>query len=238
MRAMIFAAGLGSRLKPLTDDRPKALVEVNGRTLLELNIKKLMTEGFNDIVVNVHHFGDKVIDYLRTNNGFGANIYISDERCELLDTGGAIKYARRFLDIDENFLIYNVDVVSDINLRELYQEHVYSGAFATLAVRKRDSDRQLLFDDNGRMRGWKNLKSREVKPMDLNVAGLNLYAYSGVQIVNKAIFESMPMDNKFSIIDHYVRICVEKKILFFDHSAGKWFDIGTADKLRYCLSVI
>lgn len=237
MKAMIFAAGLGSRLKPLTDDKPKALVEVGGQTLLERSIKKLISEGFEDIIINIHHLGEMIVDYLRENNSFGANsILISDERDGLLDTGGGLKHARRFFNTEEDFLIYNVDIISDINLRELYKYHRESRALATLAVRDRNSNRKLLFNEDGLLRGWINLDTKETKPHDIAVNGLLEFAYSGIQMVNREVFSMMPSDDKFSIIDYYLQICVEKKVAFFDHSEDIWFDLGSCDKIKSYLS--
>ena len=151
MKAMIFAAGLGTRLKPLTDNKPKALVEVGGKTMLELVILKLKEAGFNEIVINIHHFGQQIIDYLKANNNFGLTIHISDERDYLLDTGGGIKKATPFLMGNEPFLEHNVDIFSNVDLRQLYENHLKSGATATLLVSQRKTARYLLFNKENKL---------------------------------------------------------------------------------------
>ena len=148
MKAMIFAAGLGTRLRPLTDHTPKALVPIAGKTMLERVILRLKDAGFNDITINIHHFGEQIIEFLRTHNDFGATIHISDERDRLLDTGGGIKKARPFLDGNEPFLVHNADIICDVDLAELYRHHRESNAEATLLVSERQTSRYLLLDDD------------------------------------------------------------------------------------------
>jgi MurNAc alpha-1-phosphate uridylyltransferase len=155
MKAMILAAGLGTRLKPLTDDRPKALVEIGGVTLLELTIAKLIDNGFDEIVVNVHHFSEMLTSFIRSKD-FGVKTHISDESDRLMDTGGGIVKAARFLDGSDPFLVHNVDIITDIDLRLLYDSHKQSDALATLAVGKRESSRVFLFDSNMNLSGWQN----------------------------------------------------------------------------------
>lgn len=161
---MIFAAGLGTRLRPLTDHTPKALVSVAGKPMLERVILRLKEAGFNDITVNIHHFGEQIIKFLRANNDFGITIHLSDERDMLLDTGGGIKKARPFLDDNEPFLVHNADILSDINLAELYRHHRESNAEATLLVSQRQTSRYLLLDDANRLHGWINKSTGETKP--------------------------------------------------------------------------
>ena len=158
---MIFAAGLGTRLRPLTDHTPKALVSVAGKPMLERVILRLKEAGFNDITVNIHHFGEQIIEFLRANNDFGITIHLSDERDMLLDTGGGIKKARPFLDGNEPFLVHNADILSDINLAELYRHHRESNAEATLLVSQRQTSRYLLLDDANRLHGWINKSTGE-----------------------------------------------------------------------------
>ena len=153
---MIFAAGLGTRLKPLTDDRPKAMVEVNGKPLIQHIIEKLTANGFDEIIVNVHHFAEQIIDFLHENNNFGIRIEISDERGMLLETGGGIKKAAHFFDDGKPFLVHNVDIFSNADLRELYNHHIESSSAATLLVSDRKSSRNLLFNDDMRLCGWQN----------------------------------------------------------------------------------
>ena len=153
---MIFAAGLGSRLKPLTDNMPKALVPVAGKPMLEHVILKLKEAGFDQIVINIHHLGQQIIDFLQANNNFGVKIYISDERDYLLDTGGGIKKAALFLQGDEPFLVHNVDILSNVDLKQLYQQHVNNNALATLLVSQRQTSRYLLFNQENKLCGWRN----------------------------------------------------------------------------------
>src|ERR1035437_3232811 len=186
MNAMIFAAGLGTRLRPLTNDKPKALVELNEQTLLQITIEKLQKAGFNHIVVNVHHFSQLVIDYLKANQNFGADILISDESDALLDTCGGLKKASPLFLDKEPILIHNVDIVSSINLLELYKTHCNNNVLATLAIRNRPSSRVLLFDENNLLRGWKNISTGTLKlPLTTsNPDNLQPYAFSGIHIVN------------------------------------------------------
>lgn len=164
MRAMIFAAGLGTRLKPLTDTMPKAIVPVAGKPMLEHVITKLKSSGFDDIIINIHHFGEQIIDFLQANNNFGVNIRISDEREMLLDTGGGIKRALELFPTDEPVLIHNVDILSDVDLNALYGFHLRSGNDATLMVSERKTSRYLIFDKEDRLCGWINKGSGETKP--------------------------------------------------------------------------
>ena len=156
MKAMIFAAGLGTRLKPLTDSTPKALLPINGKPMLEHVILKLKDAGFHQIAINVHHLGDQIINFLAANNNFGIQIHISDERDYLLDTGGGIKHAAAFLQGNEPFLIHNVDILSDIDLRALYNHHIETNPLATLLVSKRNTSRYLLFNKENKLCGWRN----------------------------------------------------------------------------------
>ena len=168
MRAMIFAAGLGTRLKPITDKMPKALVEVGGKTLLERQIEELKTAGFNEIVINIHHFAQMIRDYLAANGNFGADIYLSDESDELKDTGGGIKQASSLLDDGEPFLVHNVDILSNLNLNDLYDYHLSHAIsndtpLATIVVSPRKTLRYFLFDRDNNLVGWMNEQTGEVK---------------------------------------------------------------------------
>ena len=162
MKALIFAAGLGNRLKPLTDTTPKALLPVDGKPMLEHVILKLKDAGFDQITVNIHHFGQQIIDFLKEKNNFGIDIHISDEREYLLDTGGGIKHAAEFLDGDEPFMVHNVDIFSNVDFRELYKKHLESNALATLLVSKRKTSRYLLFNQEDKLCGWRNRETGEV----------------------------------------------------------------------------
>lgn len=232
MNAMILAAGIGTRLKPLTENKPKALVEINGKTLLELAIKKLIKHGFKNIIINVHHFGDMIISYLNEKNNFGADIYISDERKLLLDTGGAIKEIERHIDFKYPILIYNVDVITDLNLNTIYDYHIKSGNLASLAVRHRETNRYFLFDRDNILCGWKNKITDEEKIVRDYVGKLNELAFSGIHVVNPSIFSLMPAEKKFSIIDLYLKLAPNFIIKGYDHSDTEWIDVGKLKNLE------
>lgn len=226
MKAMILAAGEGKRLRPMTDIMPKALIAINGKTLLERAILKFKRIDIDEIVVNVHHFADQIEHFLREQD-FGIKIHISDEREKLLDTGGAVKKARKYLKGDEPFFVCNVDVISNINLMDMLYLYQMSPAMAILAVRKRESSRQLCFNKEQHLVGWKNLQSGEQKGKD----GL-CYAFSGIQLLHPVIFERMPENDRFSLIDLYMEVAKDQIILAYDHSDGNWMDVGTPERLK------
>ncbi|MEA1987283.1 MAG: nucleotidyltransferase family protein [Candidatus Marinimicrobia bacterium] len=229
MKAMILSAGLGTRLKPLTNNIPKALVKINGITLLENAIKTVSNFGFDDIIINVHHFSEKVKTFIKENK-FSAKITISDESEKLLNTGGGVKKASRFFD-NEPFLLYNVDIISDINLNKMMKQHKKSKALATLAIRKRESSRYLLFEENNLLCGWKNNKSGK-KIIKGNAEKLEEMAFSGIHIINPRIFKLMPKDDKFSIIKLYLDLIEKNKIIGFNHSDSLWMDAGKIEDLE------
>lgn len=232
MKAMIFAAGLGTRLKPLTDFKPKALVEIKNISLLEIAINKIKTSGFDEIIINVHHFADMIIDFLKSKNNFGTRIEISVERDLLLDTGGGLKKASWFFDDGKPFLVYNVDILSDIDLQKMYQFHQSSDSIATLAVRSRDTQRYLLVDEANLICGWQNIKSGEIKNARQTNLSLHQLAYSGIQIINPNIFSLMPDDKVFSIIDFYLSIAAKERITAFRHDENYWLDLGKKESLE------
>jgi len=229
MKALLLAAGLGTRLKPLTDNTPKALVEINGKTLLEIQIEKLSQEGFNDIIVNTHHFSKKVIDFL-INNRFGATITISDESTQLLDTGGGLKKAQWFFD-DNPFLVYNVDVLSDLNLSELTDYHKSTSNIATIVVRNRKTQRYFLFNNNNLLCGWENKKTGE---KIIRRAGFDLYnyAFSGIQIISPKIFPLIKQTGKFSLTELYIQLSATENIGCYIDDASFWMDLGSIENLN------
>lgn len=230
---MIFAAGLGTRLKPITDTIPKALVPIAGKTLLEHTIIKLKSEGFTDIVINVHHFAGQIIDFLKANNNFGIDIKISDESGELLETGGGIRKAAPLLG-SEPFLIHNVDIISNVKLSELYDAHIRSGADCTLLVSSRKSSRALLFDDNFNLKAWRNNSTGEVKtPFEsLDINSLQPYAFSGIHIFSPSLFPYMEnYPAKFPIIDFYLDTCNKTKIKASVNEDLRLIDVGKLDSL-------
>lgn len=237
MKGMIFAAGLGTRLRPLTDSRPKALVEVGGMTMLERVICRLRDAGVSSIVVNVHHFPDMVIDFLRSHD-FGVELHVSDERDCLLDTGGGVLRARRWLDGGEPVIIHNVDILTDFNIGEMARAHEESGAVATLLVSHRASSRALLFDHSMMMKGWMRTDGSEILPPGLDPHALSPLPFGGVHIISPSVFPllekfSHSHGEVFSIIPFYLSVCGVTPIRGYIPSRPyKWFDIGTPAKLE------
>lgn len=225
MKAMIFAAGLGTRLRPLTDDKPKALVEIGGLPLLELAIRRLKYFGYKDIIVNIHHFGQQIVDFLEKRQHFGIRIALSDERGELLDTGGGLKKAAAFFG-DEPFLLYNTDILSNIDLQALRAAHLRKKALATLAVRQRETSRYLLFDEQLQLCGWQNARSGETR-LSRDKPGLAPLAFSGIHMLSPAVFTHMPEGQTvFSIIDVYLEAAKAEPIYGYRHDDSFWLDVG------------
>lgn len=230
-QAMIFAAGLGTRLKPLTDRMPKALVPVAGEPLLAHIIKKLKAEGFTRIVVNVHHFAQQIVDYLHTHD-FGVEILISDESDQLLDTGGGIRHAARLFDPDSPVLIHNVDILSDADLSSLYDG---AAADATLLVSERKTTRYLLFDDEARLAGWTNVATGEVRSPypSLDVTRYRRLAFSGIHVVAPSLIEAMhPYPDRFPIMDFYLQNCHRLDIRGLWTKSLHLIDVGKLDTLK------
>ncbi|MCM1349556.1 MAG: nucleotidyltransferase family protein [Firmicutes bacterium] len=237
MKAMIFAAGLGTRLKPLTDNSPKALVEVGGIPMLGRVIEKLKDAGVTEMVVNVHHFPDMIIDYLRANNNFDAKIIISDERNLLLDTGGGVRKAAPQLDGDEPILLHNADILTDFDLRAMENAFFKAGADAMLLVGDRATSRYLLMDSDNRLRGWTNLKTGEVRHASLDADGMHRKAFGGVHIISPAALHALENYNsetdKFSITPFYVEMCSSLDIRGYEPDEPyRWFDVGRPDTLE------
>lgn len=237
MKALIFAAGLGTRLRPLTDNKPKALVEVGGVPMLERVIVKLIAAGITEIAVNVHHFPDQIIDFI-ANRRYPINILISDERHLLLDTGGGLIAAATMLGTDEPILIHNADILTDFDIAELVEANASSGADATLLVSERQTSRYILFDADGQMRGWTNAKTGEVLPDSLNNASiLSRLAFGGVHIAGPTLLADLAKYAKdkepaFPIMPYYIDACQRLKIKGFTPSAPyMWHDIGKSDSL-------
>ncbi len=227
-KAMILAAGLGTRLRPLTNDRPKALVEVAGRTLLEITLTRLRTFGVREVIVNAHHFADRMIEYLKANRDFGMRIEISREEV-LLDTGGGLKQAAWFFEDDpaEPFLLHNVDVLSTIDLQRMMQFHQEHQALATLAVQRRKSSRQLLFNEQGNLCG-----RGPAELADQNSASTQALAFSGIHVISPRIFSLMTEEGVFSIIDSYLRLAANgEKILAFRSDDSYWRDLGKPENV-------
>jgi len=231
MKAMILAAGLGTRLQPLTNDRPKALVEINRVSLLEHIIRRLKSFSFREIVINVHHFPDQIIKFLESKSNFGIDIKISDERQKLLDTGGGLKKAARLLQNREPILVHNVDVLSHIPLQSLIVEHYTSGALATLTVSRRESNRYLIFNQDNQLIGWQNMKTGEIRGKTSDKKPVKQLAFSGIQVISPKIFQLLPDDEVFSLIDLYLNLCQHHPIRAYEHEAGQFLDIGKPEQL-------
>ncbi len=230
MKAMIFAAGKGTRLQPLTNNTPKALIKFNGIPLLELVIKKLISSGVTEIIINVHYLANQILDFLKIKNNFGIRIEISDETEELLDTGGGLKKASWFFDDNKPFILYNVDVISDINIEEMISFHIKNKALVTLAVRLRTSSRYFLFNDKQELSGWENVKTRE-RIISRSSENYTSMAFSGIHIINPSIFAALMQESEFSIVKNYLELSKNNLIKAYVHNDNYWFDIGDKEKL-------
>lgn len=233
-QAMIFAAGLGTRLKPLTDTMPKALVPVGGKPLLWHVLQKLKAAGFERIVINVHHFAQQIIDYLKANDNFGIDIRISDETEMLLETGGGIKKALPLFDQDSPILIHNVDILSNIDLNSVYEEAVSTNVDALLLVSWRKTKRYLLFDDEMILDGWTNIETGEVRSPypALDPTDMKQLAFSGIHILSPHIFPLFnEMPDRFGIIDFYLKYCHQCAFMGKNLKDLKLMDVGKIDTL-------
>jgi N-acetyl-alpha-D-muramate 1-phosphate uridylyltransferase len=231
MKAMILAAGLGTRLKPFTDQHPKALAVVNGKTILQRNIEYLASYGLKDVMINVHHFADQIIDLIKENNGFGSNITFSDETNEVLETGGGIKKAAWFFENEElPFVVMNVDVLTDMNLKEMILQQEKNSILATLAVTSRETSRYFLFDEKNHLCGWKNVKTGE-KRISRKSDKYFQKAFSGIHVISPKIFSLIKMEGKFSMVDVYLEQAKSHDIGAFDHSGSKFIDVGKPESI-------
>src|SRR5664280_526970 len=229
MKAMIFAAGLGKRLGKITQSIPKALVDINGKTTLQLAVEKCTSSGFEDIIINVHHFADMVEDEVKRLNKKGFRISVSDEREKLLENGGGLYKARDFFD-NHPFLLYNVDIISDLDLSILYAFHLEKKGLATLAVRHRPGKRFLLTDKAGQLRGWRNISTGEQILAGVPEDGLSEIAFSSMHIVEPEIFNYMN-EGVYSLVTLYLNLAAKHNIYTFKHDYGYWIDMGSPDSL-------
>ena len=228
---MILAAGLGTRLKPFTDHHPKALAVVNDKTILQRNIEYLASFGIKDIIINVHHFAEQVIFFVEKNNGFGSNISFSDERDEVLETGGGIKKAARFFEKqNEPFVVMNVDVLTDMNLDAMISLHQTKSPMATLAVSSRQTSRYFLFDESNLLCGWKNVKTREQKISRKSSRYIEK-AFSGIHVISPEIFSLIKSEGKFSMVHVYLELAKTQAIQAFDHTGSKFIDVGKPESI-------
>ena len=243
MRAMILAAGLGTRLKPFTDFHPKALAMVNGKSLLQRNIEYLQAFGVNEIVVNVHHFADQIMEAVETNKGWGSQVFISDESSEVLETGGGVLFAKSFFEKEEKWLVMNADILTNLDIDKLMAaDKVLSEGVenyvATLAVTNRVSSRNLLFTTEGNLIGWRNNTTREEKWAGVNTteqpAGIHSIgkAFSGIQIIHHSFYDTNSMSGKFSLIDAYLQAAAKATIGYYDHSDSILLDVGKPENIE------
>ena len=228
---MLLAAGLGTRLKPFSNKHPKALAIVNGKTILQRNVEYLASFGIKEVIVNVHHFADQIIDFIKENNGFGGDISISDERDQVLETGGGIKKAGWFFEGNtEPFIVMNVDILTNLDLHKIIMQHQQNDPLATLAVTSRITSRYFLFDELNRLCGWKNEKTGEQK---ISRKAIKYYekAFSGIHVISPKIFHFIKMEGKFSMVDVYLELAKSQVIESFDHSDSKFIDVGKPESI-------
>ena len=233
MKALLFAAGLGTRLNEYTHEKPKALVNLAGKPLLQHAIEYLKYYGISDITINVFHFAEQVISFIQEKDSFEINIHISDERDQLLDTGGGLKKAGAFLKGNEPILIYNVDVISNLNLNVLLNYHLQQKAMATLVVRQRDTKRYLMFDQNLQLSGWKNFSTGEAHVSRIeSFANSQPLAFSGIHLIQPELLEMITEEGKFPIIDLYLRLAENQTIKAFVDQSDLWMDLGKPEQLQ------
>jgi len=232
MKAMIFAAGYGTRLKPLTDTTPKALIEVAGKPMLESVIRRLIKYDIRDIIINVHHFANKIIDFLKQNDNFGINIQISEEE-EILGTGGGLKQAAFFFETNQSFLIHNVDILTNMDLATFLNHHQKKQHLATLAVKKRETSRYFLVDQNGLIRGHVNKKENKIQTTSESPTNLEMLAFSGLHIISPKVLPHLTEQGNYSIIDVYLKLIEYGfPIGVYRMDQFYWKDLGTAQKIK------
>ena len=249
--AMIFAAGLGTRLKPYTDHCPKAMVEVAGRPMIAHQLEKLRKAGFNRVVINVHHYAEQIIDYVNANNGFGLHVAFSDERGQLLDTGGGIRKALPLFAPDSPVLIHNVDIFSDADLEALYKNHIDVGSDASLLVSERNTSRYFIFDDENHLVGWKNIQTGEVrtscdelKPalecLTTDDERYRLRAFSGIHVISPTLFPLLEQQGEvFSITNFYWQNSRQRDIRCMEAPRGfQWVDAGKPEALKRAEEIV
>ena len=233
VKAILFAAGLGTRLGEYTSDRPKALVNLNGKPLLQHAIEHLKKFGINDITINVFHFAEQIISFVAENNSFGISIHISDEREQLLDTGGGLKKAKELLIGTEPILIYNVDIISNLDLNEFLRYHLENRALATLAVRNRKTSRYLMFDYDLQLSGWKNFSNGETRiSREGSFNNSQPFAFSGIHLIQPQLLDLITEEGKFPIMDLYLRLATQHPIKAYIDRSDLWMDLGKPDQLK------
>lgn len=233
---MILAAGLGTRLKPWTNEHPKALAPVNGKPLLQRNIEYLQSFGIEDIVVNIHHFADQIVEAVRVNNGWGSRVQLVHELPNELETGGGLKNAAKYLEGAGDFVLMNADILTDLDLTLMIENHKHTKPIATLATTNRVSSRHLLFNESNVLCGWENETTGQ-KRIARSAEAFVAKAFSGVHVINDGIFPLMRQEGKFSIIDTYLELAEVKIIKAFDHSGGKLVDVGKPENIALAESL-
>ena len=236
MNAMIFSAGLGTRFKPWTDRHPKALAIVNGKSLLQRNIEYLQQYGIKDVVINVHHFADQVVEAVKENNGWGSNILISDETNEVLETGGGLLKAKNLLQNGQPFITLNADFLTNLNLNDLIAFHQQKKGLISFGITNRKSSRNFLFDEDNRLCGWMNNSAGE-KKIAIDKPNLKPMAYSCVVVFEPAIFDLIPQKGKFSLVDTYLSLAAAHPIYGYDHTGDKLVDVGKPESVAIAESL-
>lgn len=231
MKGMILTAGLGTRLKPLTDNTPKALVDIDGFAMLDLCIRYLHKHGVDEIIINVHHLADQLMEYVATKRWEGFKIEISDETEKLLNTGGGLKKASSFFDKEEDFVLMAVDILTDLDLTQMIAAHKEKDSLVTLAVKKRQTSRDLVFDSEGLLAGWKHNTTGETKTVKGKQA-LEGFGFSGVHVISPKLFDLITEQENFSIVDLYLRLAESEKISAFEHSEGRWIEFGRVENIE------
>ncbi len=230
MKAMILAAGLGSRLKPWTDEHPKALAMVNGTSLLERNISYLQKHGIFEVIVNVHHFADQVIGTIEKNKGWGSSVTISDETQAVLETGGGLQKAGWYFSGETDLVLMNVDILTDLDLTAMIAQHLAERPLATLAVSNRDTSRYFLFNEHAILSGWRNVKTGEEKIA--RAGGISVQkAFSGIHVIDTTLLSMIRQTGKFSMVDVYLDLAKENSIQSFDHSGSQFIDVGKPESI-------
>lgn len=230
-KAMIFAAGLGTRLKPFTNHHPKALAMVNGKPLLQRNIEYLKSYGIQDFVINVHHFADQIKDFLAQHQHFHANIHVSHEQKEPLETGGGLVYAKDYLKGDAPFIVMNADILTNLDITKIYQSHITRKAIATLAITNRTSSRGFLYNDEGRLTGWKNNQTGETKISFVNEQP-QTGSFSGFHVISPILLDKINRTGKFSIVDVYLELAATEPIYVYDHTGDVVIDVGKPESIE------
>jgi MurNAc alpha-1-phosphate uridylyltransferase len=236
MKAMIFAAGLGTRFKPWTDKHPKALAMVNGKSLLQRNVEYLQQYGIKDVVVNIHHFADQILDAVQQADGWGSNILISDETDEVLETGGGLLKARELLADEQPFITLNADFLTDLNIDDLLQYHREKRGLISFGVTHRKSSRNFLFNDDMRLCGWKNNATGEER-ISITSSNPLPMAYSCVVVFEQSVFDLIPQRGKFSLVDTYLSLAAQHPIYGYDHTGDKLVDVGKPESVAVAESL-